>query len=421
MMKTSPLAVRQDAGFADVESVYPCRSFERVPDRSQASLLLRQLAAQPCLASPVAPAGPLAIYGAGTFGRMALDFLRDVGMAPALVVDARAEHLRASDGWAGIDLRSPDEVPGNLKAESLLAVSIVTSPVTPILHALQRQGWRHVVPFYDLAESCRLAHPLSNGWFADPLQPADLTGIEDCLDAWDDNLSRAHHLTFLAWRLARQEWRFDGVSVDNANRFFIPEVLAALQEDDLLLDGGAHHGSVSAAFLAATGSGSRIVAFEPDGASADRYRAWRASLPAEVRSRIELRTVALDANPRRRRFHGGLGFMSQFADTGPTEMLTETIDAAGLSPGFIKLHLEGGELDALRGGLATISKSRPVIAATVYHNADGLWRTACWVRENLKDYRLLMRTHSWCGTGAVIYALPRERMLSRSTGLQDRK
>ena len=393
-----------------MESLYPSRSFERVPGRSEARKLLDDLARQSCLASPVVAAGPLAIYGAGTFGRMALDFLRDVGVEPVLVVDARADRIRGSDAWSGTELFTPDEVPEQLKAEALLAVSIVTSPVTPIMEELQGKGWQNVVPFYDVAESFRPTHPLSNGWFADPLQPADLTGIEDCLDAWDDDLSRAHHLTFLAWRLARQEWRFAGVPVDNANRFFIPEVRAALADDDLLLDGGAHHGSVSAAFLEATGPDSRIVAFEPDQANADQYSAWVASLPDERRSRIELRRTALDAMSRPRRFHGGLGFMSQFADTGQTDILTGTIDAAGLAPGFIKLHLEGGELDALRGGLATISESRPVIALTVYHDADGLWRTASWMRENLTDYVLLMRTHSWCGTGAVIYAIPGERL-----------
>jgi FkbM family methyltransferase len=410
MTKISPSAIGHDAGYRDVESVYPSRSFDRVPDRSESRKLLDDLADQSCLASPVTVAGPLVIYGAGTFGRMALDFLRDVGVEPVLVVDARADQIRGSDAWQGTELLTPDEVPEQLRSEALLAVSIVTAPVTPIMKELQGQGWRQIVPFYDVAESFRPNHPLSNGWFADPLQPADRIGIAECLDAWADDLSRAHHLTFLAWRLARQEWRFAGLSVDNSNRFFIPEVLAALAEDDLLLDAGAHHGSVSAVFLAATGAGSRIVAFEPDGENADRYADWVASLPDEVGSRIELRRTALDAIPHSRRFHGGLGFMSQFAKTGQADVLTGTIDAAGLAPGFIKLHLEGGELDALKGGFASIARSRPVIAATVYHDADGLWRTARWMRENLTDYVLLMRTHSWCGTGAVIYAIPGERM-----------
>lgn len=411
-MKISPSAFGQDAGYDDVGTAYPSRWFDRVPGRFEAHVLLQELADQPRLASPVVPAGPLVIYGAGTFGRMALDFLRDVGVEPVLVVDARAEQIRGSDAWVGIDVRAPNEVPEQLKAEALLAVSIVTSPVAPILQQLQDQGWRQVVPFYDVAESYRPTHPLSNGWFADPLQPADLAGIAECLDEWADDLSRAHHLTFLAWRLARQEWQFAGLPVDNSNRFFIPEVLAALAEDDLFVDGGAHHGGVSAVFLAATGPDSRIVAFEPDNANADQYAAWLASLPEEVRSRIELRRIALDASPRPRRFHSGIGFMSQFAETGEADVLTETIDAADLASGFVKLHLEGFELDALKGGLASIGKSRPVLAVTVYHDADGLWRTARWMRSNLSGYSLLMRTHSWCGTGAVIYAIPDERKVS---------
>jgi hypothetical protein len=30
--------------------------------------------------------------------------------------------------------------------------------------------------------------------------------------------------------------------------------------------------------------------------------------------------------------------------------------------------------------------------------------------ETLPDYRFLFRIHSWCGTGAVIYAIPDERI-----------
>jgi hypothetical protein len=119
--------------------------------------------------------------------------------------------------------------------------------------------------------------------------------------------------------------------------------------------------------------------------------------------------VALDAAAQDRGFHGGLGYMSQLTRNGPARIATQPLDAADLEPGFVKLHLEGGELDALKGGLATFSRHRPVIAATVYHNADGIWHTARWMRENLHDYTLLMRTHSWCGTGAVIYAIPDER------------
>ena len=63
---------------------------------------------------------------------------------------------------------------------------------------------------------------------------------------------------------------------------------------------------------------------------------------------------------------------------------------------------------ALKGAQQTLLDCRPIVAATVYHNDDGIWRTADWLMKTLADYRFLFRNHSWCGTGAVIYAIPRE-------------
>jgi hypothetical protein len=88
------------------------------------------------------------------------------------------------------------------------------------------------------------------------------------------------------------------------------------------------------------------------------------------------------------------------------------LDTLDLSPTFIKLHLEGAELAALKGARKTLLSNRPIIVATIYHNADGIWRTPLWLMEALPGYRFLFRIHSWCGTGAVIYAIPNERSAS---------
>ena len=77
------------------------------------------------------------------------------------------------------------------------------------------------------------------------------------------------------------------------------------------------------------------------------------------------------------------------------------LDELGLSPTFIKLHLEGAELAALKGARQTLLDHRPIVAATVYHNDDGIWKTAEWLMRTLPDYRFFFRNHSWCGTGAA--------------------
>ena len=97
------------------------------------------------------------------------------------------------------------------------------------------------------------------------------------------------------------------------------------------------------------------------------------------------------------------------AQAGRMRVVRRRLDALNLDPTVIKLHLEGAELPALKGARDTLLRRRPIVLATVYHNDDGVWRTAQWLMETLPDYRMLFRTHSWCGTGAVIYAIPNER------------
>jgi len=153
-----------------------------------------------------------------------------------------------------------------------------------------------------------------------------------------------------------------------------------------------------------------ITAIEPDASSRAVLQSTAAKLPADIASKIMISDALLDSTAGSRSFHDGLGYASQIAETGDVIRQTTPIDALGLAPTFLKLHLEGAELAALEGALVTIQKHRPIIAATVYHNADGLFKTPAWLSDNLQDYRLLLRLHSWCGTGAVVYAIPHERL-----------
>ncbi len=55
---------------------------------------------------------------------------------------------------------------GTCKDGLRIAVSVVTLSMCRLNGRLQQLGFEDIVPFYDLAESFRGVHPLSNGWFA---------------------------------------------------------------------------------------------------------------------------------------------------------------------------------------------------------------------------------------------------------------
>ncbi len=388
---------------------HKARSFADLPNAGAAVRLLGEIAGGTCAFSPVPMARPLALYGAGNLGRLAREFLTSVGHDFALVIDRNAGALARKPYWFGVELKHPDEVPRAAKHAFRLAVSVVTSPYVPIEQSLIEAGFNDVVPFYDLAESFRALHPLSNGWFAAPLALRDHDDTAKVLTLWHDDESRAHHLQFLAWRRLREEWTFQAAPVQTDNRYFIPEVAGVLYDDEVFVDAGAHHGSVAGAFIKQMkGTFGGIAAIEPDAGNRaileDNLNSW---LPRDPR--VTCYGCALDETERVAPFREGLGYASQLSGLGETRLTTRPLDTLGLAPSFVKLHLEGGELAALKGGRQTLLSNRPIIAATVYHNADGIWRTPFWLMETLRDYRFLFRNHAWCGTGAVVYAIPEER------------
>ena len=79
-------------------------------------------------------------------------------------------------------------------------------------------------------------------------------------------------------------------------------------------------------------------------------------------------------------------------------------------PTFIKLDIEGFEIDALRGGRETIRRHGPVIAVCVYHFQDHLWKIPLLLREWRNDYALFLRPHNEEGWDLVCYAVPRGRL-----------
>lgn len=384
------------------------RHFPAVPDAAAARRLLDEIAAPKRDLHPLRTDRPLALYGAGNLGRMAREFLDAVGRPFDLVIDRDAARLVGDPAWSGRRVMGLDDVPDDIRQSHVLLVTVATAAYAPLERSLREAGFAHVVPFYDFAESFRDRHPLSNGWFAGTLTDLDLRMTGRVLDGFADDVSRAHHLQFLAWRRLRQEWTFDGAAVNGDDRFFIPEVMRTLGGHETFIDAGAHHGSVVEAFCRrVNGRFRRIVAVEPDAANR-RQLATLVETGMAGDDRIAIFDCALGSEAGEARFHSGLGYASQLSPAGRDTVRIETLDALGPAS-LLKLHLEGGELAALKGARELLWRDRPVVATTVYHNDDGIWRTPLWLMETLPRYRFLFRLHSWCGTGAVVYALPQER------------
>jgi FkbM family methyltransferase len=354
---------------------------------------------------------PLVLYGAGSMGSLARDYLDHIGQSFNYVVDANATHWRHHPTWDGVPVLFPGEVPAGDRQSSLLAVCISTVSYAPVLQELLRQGWQDVVPFYDLAEAYRGTHPLSNGWFAGRLTGVDQSSMTQVLTQWDDSLSRAHHLQFAAWRVLRQEWTFTGAPITLGDRYFIPQVRQVLTGRERFLDLGAHHGEVCLRFLDNTaGLFDALWAVEPDPRNrAILKKALSEHIDEVQQRRVDVVDQVVAGIAGQRRYCDGLNYACQMSQYGSRQVEVQTLEDLEFEPTFVKLHLEGSELEVLKGGVKMLQRARPLITATAYHNRQGLWEFPQWLMDNLPDYRFWLRLHGWCGTGLVIYAVPEER------------
>lgn len=61
---------------------------------------------------------------------------------------------------------------------------------------------------------------------------------------------------------------------------------------------------------------------------------------------------------------------------------------------FIKMDVEGAELDVLRGAAITIAKCKPILALSAYHKLDDFWTLMNFVRSIRPDYEFAMRQYA---------------------------
>lgn len=58
---------------------------------------------------------------------------------------------------------------------------------------------------------------------------------------------------------------------------------------------------------------------------------------------------------------------------------------------YIKLDIEGAELDMLHGAAKTITRCKPKMAVSAYHKPEDLWTLATYIKSLRADYEFEFR------------------------------
>ena len=107
------------------------------------------------------------------------------------------------------------------------------------------------------------------------------------------------------------------------------------------------------------------------------------------------------------RFSGNEGEGSRIDGNGSNIIQCSSIDstAVGFKPNFIKMDIEGAEIEALKGAQLCISKYKPNLAIAVYHSPNDLIEIPQLIEKIHPGYRMFLRQHGECALETVLYCL----------------
>jgi len=80
------------------------------------------------------------------------------------------------------------------------------------------------------------------------------------------------------------------------------------------------------------------------------------------------------------------------------------------APTYLKMDIEGAEVDTLAGASRVIRDHAPVLAICCYHCQDHLWRIPLPIHSLNPDYRFFLRPHDLEMWDLVCYAIPSGRL-----------
>lgn len=202
-----------------------------------------------------------------------------------------------------------------------------------------------------------------------------------------------------------------GKMVDDANKiqyFDLPELKKCKVEDEVFVDAGAFDGQTSAMFAQWAETYKKIFVLEPD--PQNRKKCLKTLEDADA----EYEMLPFGAWDKRGQlsFDSGLNGASHVSGSRPETIEKQiTIQADKLDNlihekvTFIKMDVEGAEMNALKGAEKMIKKNKPKLAICVYHNKEDIWEIPKLILNYVPEYKLYLRHYSMTKDETVLYCI----------------
>ena len=187
------------------------------------------------------------------------------------------------------------------------------------------------------------------------------------------------------------------------NQYF-PEDIIKLTDDEVFVDCGAYDGDTIIEFINRTRSFyKKIIGFEPDSKNFKKLQEY----VVQEDTSIKLYNYGNWNKKDKLLFNQQENTASAIAENGNGNEIIEVIDLDSVEEcqdaTYIKMDIEGAELEALEGAKNIIAKNKPKLAICIYHNDRDMIDIIDYVHKLVPEYKIFIRHHTCVTNETVMY------------------
>ena len=201
----------------------------------------------------------------------------------------------------------------------------------------------------------------------------------------------------------------DGSNIDimlnvcEKDQYFPPDLIK-LSDHERLMDIGAFNGDTIRDFVSRTqGKFDRIFSFEVDAVNFKVLQENVRQIPEQ--SRIKIFNLGIWDSECDITYSIGKSQSTVGSGEGKGHVVPLDDVLRDEKVTFIKMDIEGAELQALRGAKNIIQAQKPKLAICVYHDFRHLWEIPLYIKSLAPEYKIYLRHHTNLEYETVCYAV----------------
>lgn len=206
--------------------------------------------------------------------------------------------------------------------------------------------------------------------------------------------------------LVRQGIQYDQMRIQHKTleAYFSPSFIQP-SSNEIFIDAGGYDGDSLVKFMEwCGGKYKKIYSFEPDHENFCLLEEKVKNLKLDNTKLVE---KGLWSSNTQLSFYSMADMGSMICKTGNSVIPVTTLDEciADDTVTFIKMDVEGAEMEALKGARNSIVSNIPKLAISIYHKPEDIVEIPLYIKQLCPEYKFYIRQHTWELTDTVLYAI----------------